>query len=58
MMEKKQKYEELKRWAKENGKVGLVAELVSDGWDMIDALVWVYDGTTMGKVEFRKKYFG
>ena len=52
------KVEQMKAWARENGKVKLVAELVEAEWDLEAALELVYDGETLTKEEFKAKYFG
>lgn len=49
--------EQLKSWARENQMSELVAELVSGGWELEDALMWVYDGATLTKEQFKAKYF-
>ena len=45
-------------YIKEHGLERLVAELNFDGGNFHGAVQWVYDGHTMSREEFRKKYFG
>ena len=45
-------------YIKEHKLESLVAELNLDGDNFEGAVQWVYDGRTMSKDEFRRKYFG
>lgn len=49
--------EEMKNFLKENNLTHLVRELVGGGYNTEEAIEWVYDSHTLGKEEFRKKYF-
>ena len=50
--------EEMKNFLKENNLTHLVRELVEGGCNVDGAIEWVYDSHTLGKEEFRHKYFG
>lgn len=48
-----------KAYIAEMNKAHLVKELVvNGGWEVEDAVNWVYDEITLTTAEFRMKYFG
>jgi hypothetical protein len=52
-------YEEMKEYIKRNGYAHLVAELTDGTEESTKAAVeYVYDGHTMSREDFRKKWFG
>ena len=53
----KKTVEEMKTYIKENGYTRFVCELRSAGFDLEEAVEYVYDQHTLTREDFRAKYF-